>query len=268
MQFVKLNNINIHFADTGNINGLPIVFSNSLGTDFRIWSELISVMKRDGARDCRFICYDKRGHGLTDAPNGPYQMADHVNDLISLMDYLEISDAIVIGLSVGGMITQSLSAKLPDRIRAIVLSNTGHIIGTKEIWDTRMNLIRQNGIASLSNDIMQRWFSKEFRDKNPAKLAAYRNMVERTPQEGYLGTCAAIRDCDLTNAAKSISVPTLLIGGSNDGATTPELMASTHSLIAKSRLEIIDGPGHLPCVEAPEKTAGIIMDFLKENDLV
>ncbi len=267
MQFANLNNINIHFTDTGNVEGQPVIFSNSLGTDFRIWGEMIYAMKNQGAADFRFIRYDKRGHGLSDAPNAPYEMVDHARDLVALMDYLNVHNAIIIGLSVGGMITQFTAAQIPDRIRAIVLSNTGHLIGTRQLWDSRMELIRLNGIASISDDIMNRWFSEEFRINNPAKLAAYRNMVERTPKDGYLGACAAIRDCDLTNAVKSINLPTLLVGGSNDGATPPDLMASTHKLIRNSRLEIIEGPGHLPCVEVPEKTAGIIMDFLKENAL-
>jgi len=268
MQFANLNNITIHYSDTGPPRGPCVVFSNSLGTDFRVWDDLIAAMKKSGAAHCRFIRYDKRGHGLSDAPPAPYKMADHVDDLTSLFRHLDVNNAVVIGLSVGGMITQAASAVIRDKISAIVLSNTGHMIGTADIWNERIGSIRKNGIASISEGIMQRWFSAKFRDECPIKLAAYRNMVERTPLEGYLGTCAAIRDCDLTQTARKIAVPTLLVGGSNDGATSPQLMTSTHKLIPGSRLEIIEGPGHLPCVEKPETTAGIIMDFLKENALV
>ena len=115
---------------------------------------------------------------------------------------------------------------------------------------------------------MERWFSPLFRSTRQAELAGYRNMLTRTPVDGYAGTSAAIRDCDLGQTTAQLEVPTLLLVGSNDGATTPDLVRSTHELIAGSRFEVMDGPGHLPCVESPAETAALVISFLRENSIV
>ena len=263
MQFASINGLTIHFADTGPRNAPAIVFSNSLGTDFRVWDKLLAAFEGS----MRVIRYDKRGHGLTDAPPAPYRMEDHVGDLAGLLDHLKVKNAIVVGLSVGGMIAQGLHASRPDLIRAIVLMDTAHKIGTEPLWNDRIKAVEEKGIAAISPMILERWFSPAFRQHETTEFALWRNMLERTTVAGYSGTCAALRDADNTENAKRINVPVLLLAGSNDGSTPPDLVRSTHELIAGSRFEVIDGPGHLPCVEAPDVTAGLILDFIKENDL-
>ncbi len=265
MKFVTLNDISIHFEDIGPADGLPIVFSNSLGTDFRIWDGVINAFKASSMPPMRFIRYDKRGHGLSDAPMAPYTIDEHVADLDALLDHLEVKDAVVIGLSVGGLITQALSALSPDKMRAIVLMDTSHKIGDKGLWTSRINTVREKGLEAIASSILERWFSDDFRRTRKTEFSAYSNMLIRTPLEGYLGTCSAIRDADLEEIARNIKLPTLLLVGSNDGATPPQLVGSTHKLIPGSQFEIIDGPGHLPNLEMPEETAKLIEDFLKEN---
>lgn len=268
MKFETLNGIALHFTDEGPADGIPIVFSNSLGTDFRIWDGLIAAFNADSPNTFRFIRYDKRGHGLSDAPPAPYIIEDHTKDLIALLDHLDVNNAIIVGLSVGGLITQSLTASAPEKVRAIVLMDTAHKIGNDELWNNRITHIRENGIEAITDDIMERWFSENFRQSRKSEFSAYRNMLVRTPLEGYLGTCAAIRDADLGDVAKSIGKPTLLLVGSNDGSTPPELVESTHKLITGSSFEVIDGPGHLPNIEKPEETSIYILNFFKENAIV
>ena len=264
MQFAAIGGNTIHFADTG-LRGAPaIVFSNSLGTDFRVWDKIVHAFESS----MRVIRYDKRGHGLSDATPAPYRMEDHVNDLAGLLDHLGIANAVIVGLSVGGMIAQGLHAARPDLVRAIVLMDTAHKIGTEPLWNDRIAAVEGKGIAAISPMILERWFSKSFRDKEQAEFALWRNMLERTTVAGYAGTCAALRDADNTENARRINVPVLLLAGSNDGSTPPDLVRSTHELIAGSRFEVIDGPGHLPCVEAPEETSRLILEFLRENKLV
>lgn len=93
-------------------------------------------------------------------------------------------------------------------------------------------------------------------------------MLVRTPAAGYLGTCAAIRDADLSAAAARIGVPTLCIVGSEDGATPPDLVRATAAMIPGSRFEVIEGVGHLPCIERPDVMEVLIASFLEENGLV
>ncbi len=262
MQVKKVNGVHIHYAEMGNPEGQPFVFSNSLGTDFRIWHNLLPLL----GDDYRFVLYDKRGHGLSECPPEPYQIEDHVGDLEQLMHSLDVSNAIVCGLSVGGLIAQGVSALCPDRIQRLILCDTAHIIGPPELWDDRLNIIRSSGIASLEAPILERWFSSDFRTNRVAELAAWRAMLVRTPEDGYIGTGMAIRNADMTEAAKNIKVPTLCLVGSDDGATPPDLVKSMADLIPGAHFQIVAGAGHLPCIEQPRQMADYILNFIMETE--
>jgi len=155
MQMVELNGIAVHYADRGDPNGAPVVFSNSLGTDFRLWDGLLPHLPRG----LRLIRYDTRGHGLTSAPDGDYFMGDLVADAAALLDHLGVKNCIFVGLSIGGMIAQGLAAERLDLVRGLVLSNTAAKIGTPAMWQDRMEAVRKGGIAALEAGILERWLS-------------------------------------------------------------------------------------------------------------
>lgn len=260
MQVTKANGIHIHCAQDGDPGGRPLVFSNSLGTDLRVWDRVVAEL----GGEYRIVRYDKRGHGLSDAPPAPYSLDDHVDDLAGLLDAIGVREALVVGLSVGGMIAQGLGARRPDLVRGLVLCDTAHKIGTEETWQQRIDGIERGGIAALADGILERWLSERFRAEHPEETLGWRHMLVRTPVEGYLGTCAAIRDADFTEAAKSLAMPTLCVCGSEDGATTPDLVRSMAEIIPGARFELVDGAGHLPCVEAPQAVADLIRYLGKE----
>ncbi|CAN7716362.1 3-oxoadipate enol-lactonase [Neorhizobium sp. LjRoot104] len=261
MQFVHINDIVIHYDIQRAGDGKPvIVFVNSLGTDSRIWHH--ELPKLSG--DYTILTYDKRGHGLSGLGNPPYSIADHAADLAGLLDHLQLSKVIVCGLSVGGLIAQGLYATRPDLVKALIFSNTAHKIGTAESWAARIAAVEQNGIDSILDAIMERWFTAPFRKPENAAYEAYCNMLVRQPTFGYSGTCAAIRDADFTEAAKKIAVPALCIVGREDGSTPPELVKSFADLIPGACYEIIEGAAHIPCVEAPAAHAALIRGFIEQ----
>ncbi len=264
LNFARIGEIVLHYADEGPRDAPILVFSNSLGTDFRTWGEIV----RRFSDRFRIIRYDKRGHGLSGAPPAPYSMDDHVEDLIGLLDHLAADRVILCGLSVGGLIAQGLIARQPERVRGLILSDTAAKIGTSETWNTRIEALREGGIEALAEPILGLWFSAAFHAEHPDELAGWRNMLVRTPFEGYLGTCMAIRDADLTAQAASIAVPTLCLCGAEDGATPPDLVRATAELIPGASFRIIDGAGHLPCIEYPGVQADLMTAFLQENNLV
>lgn len=263
MAFASVNGVLLHYDDRGPRERPTIVFSNSLGTDFRIWDATVAGL---GER-FRTIRYDKRGHGLSEAPSGPYRMEDHIGDLAALLGHCDVDRAIVVGLSIGGMIAQGLAATRPDLVSALVLCDTGHKIGEAELWNSRIHAVETVGIESIADQIMTRWFSPAYRDPANAAFAGYRNMLTRTPAAGYAGTCAAIRDADFTASTAALTLPTLCVVGDHDGATTVELVRELASLIPGSRFEVIAGAGHLPCLEQPEALVKLIDGFLTENNL-
>lgn len=260
MQFVKLNDVTLHYQVFGRQEGKPVlVFSNSLGTDFRIWRDVIMRF----AGEYAIVAYDKRGHGLSDAPPPPYRIEDHVDDLAALLDHLKIKGALVCGLSVGGVIAQGLALSRPDLVKALVLCDTGHKIGNDALWNERIAAVERFGVKAISAKILERWFSKEFRSDDNPFFAGYRNMLERTPVNGYVGTCHALRDADFTTRLSAIAVPALCVVGSEDGSTPPALVKELAGLIANADYAVIDGAGHLPCIEKPEQLCALMLPFLK-----
>ncbi len=263
MAFDRLGDIVVHHRQTGPVDAPLLVFVNSLGTDLRVWDDLLPRFAD------RFCCvrYDKRGHGLTDATPGPYSIDGLAEDLARLLDARGAKGALVCGLSIGGMIAQALTKARPDLVRGLVLMDTAHKIGTAAMWSERIDAIRAGGIGSIADAILSRWFSASFHRDRPDELAGWRNMLTRTPLDGYLACCAAIRDADLTAAARTFAVPTLCMVGDQDGSTPPDLVAELAQLIPNGQLVTIAGAGHLPCVEQPDMVAAAMLDFLAENRL-
>tara|TARA_Y100001970_G_scaffold294373_1_gene452116 strand:- start:20793 stop:21587 length:795 start_codon:yes stop_codon:yes gene_type:complete len=263
MPFLRVNDIVIHYIDEGNKDSPVILFSNSLGTDFRIWDGVVKNLKDN----FRVIRYDKRGHGLSSCPEAPYSINDHVKDLTAIIDYLDVRDITVVGLSVGGLIAQGLYSFHPKLIKAIILADTAHKILTKDIWNSRIEIVNKLGLEALADGTMERWFSESYHKKHPENLEGARNMFVRTPVTGYIGTCTAIRDADLTSVAKNINVPVLCLVGSEDGSTPPEVVRETSELIPNSEFYIINDSGHLPCLERPSEFTKLIMNFLNRNNI-
>ena len=255
---IMANGINIHYRLEGPENGPTIVFSNSLGTDMRIWDGVISYLPKN----LKILRYDKRGHGLSDCPNSPYSMGTLVKDIEALMDTLKLKNSLFIGLSIGGMIAQGLAVKRLDLVRAIALSNTATRIGNRQIWADRISKVKSSGMTALTEETMKRWFSDKFLERN--ELSILKNMFERQPAEGYTGCSNAISGTDFYTPTSSLRLPTIAIAGSEDGSTPPDLVRETCNLIPGSKFKLIKGVGHIPCVEAPKKYAKILSDFMKE----
>ena len=262
MRPMRFQTLTLNVVDEGPRTGPTVVFANSLGTDFRIWDGVVDRLP-DGWRRIR---YDKRGHGLSDCPPPPYTIGDHVGDLLSILDGLAVDRAVVVGLSVGGLIALGLAGSAPDRVRGLVLADTAAKIGSSELWDQRIAAIQVGGIAAVADGVLERWFPPPFWTQRPADLALWRNMLTRSPADGYIGTAAAIRDADFTVEARAIAVPTVCIVGSEDGSTPPDVVRATADLIPGARFHVIDGSGHVPCIDQPDRFAGILVPFLEEVD--
>ncbi|MFZ5962874.1 3-oxoadipate enol-lactonase [Thalassococcus sp. BH17M4-6] len=261
MQIAALDGIRLNYRIDGNPAGAPVVFGNSLGTDLRLWDKVLPLLPKG----LKYIRYDKRGHGLSDAPPPPYGMGALVTDVEKLMEHLGVQGAVFVGLSIGGMIAQGLAAKRLDLVRAMVLSNTGAKIGTREMWQDRIDAVNAGGLAAVVDPTMQRWFSKPFHETD--EFHAWRNMFLRCPADGWTGCGAAIAGTDFMTTTSALRLPTLGIAGSEDGSTPPDLVRETTALVPGSEFQVIRGAGHLPCVERPEEYARILSDFLTRQGL-
>lgn len=256
MQTLRLDDVTLHWREDGDPAGAPVVFCNSLGTDLRVWDKIVPRLPGG----LRLIRFDKRGHGLSDCPPQPYAMGALVRDAERLLDHLGVTDALWVGLSIGGLIGQGLAAKRPELVRAMVLSNTAAKIGTREMWQERIDATLQGGVEALADAVMERWFSDAFRAT--PELALWRNMLTRTPAQGYAGCSAAIAGSDFYTTTAALRIPVLGIAGTEDGSTPVDLVRETTDLVPGSRFEMIRGAGHIPCVEAPEDYARLLSEFI------
>ncbi len=260
MRVTTLNGLRVHYRIDGDPAGKPVVLANSLGTDLRVWEPMLGFLPPG----LRILRYDMRGHGLTDAPDGAYFMGDLVADAAALMEATGFRDAVFVGLSIGGVVAQGLAAERPDLVRAAVLSNTAAKIGTEDGWNQRIATVRAEGIGAIADQVMRLWFTKAFHANRADELALWRNMMTRTPLDGYLGCCAAIAGTDLRDSTAGLKLPVLALVGDQDGSTPPDLVRETAESIAGARFEIVRGAGHIPCVEQPEATAALIAAFLAD----
>ncbi|HET8727879.1 MAG TPA: 3-oxoadipate enol-lactonase [Alphaproteobacteria bacterium] len=263
MGFRRVNGVLLHWEEAGPPDGPVVVFSNSLGSDLRIWDEVAAAL----AGRFRILRYDKRGHGLSDAPPPPYGIDDHARDLTGLLDTIGVERFALVGLSVGGMIAQMIAAQAPDRVAALVLCGTAPKIGDPDLWQARIAAVEEEGLSAIADAVIARWFTDAFFSRRAEAVAGCRNMLLRTPAEGYAGTCAAIRDADLSTLAASISVPTLCLVGDEDRSTPPDLVRAAAATIPGARFGIVEGAGHLPCIEQPATLARLVGQHFQEVGL-
>ncbi|MGC1620220.1 MAG: 3-oxoadipate enol-lactonase [Candidatus Acidiferrum sp.] len=217
MSFAQLENVRIHYDLAGPASAPVLVFSNSLGENFSMWDPQLLVFQQQ----FRVLRYDTRGHGQSSISSGPYTIEQLARDVLALLDKLGFDRVHFCGLSMGGQTGMWLALNAPARLQKLVLCNTAAKIGTPEMWSTRVETVRRSGMKSISAAVIDRWFSADFRANSPANVASTKLMLESADPEGYIANCAAIRDFDVRDVIRDVHVPTLVITGTNDAATTP-----------------------------------------------
>jgi 3-oxoadipate enol-lactonase len=235
-----------------------LMMSNSLGTDLHMWDPQAAAF----AKHFRLVRYDRRGHGKSGAPTGPYSMEMLGRDALAVMDGLGLKKVNWCGLSMGGMVGQWLGANAPERIDKLILSNTHSYYADKQMWADRINGVREKGLAGAVDGTMERWFTKEFRERAPDKIAMMRDMFLKTPVEGFLGCCAAIRDMDLRPMHERITAPTLVIVGAKDPATPPAAGEEIQKRIKGAKLAALDA-AHISNLEQPQTYIETVLGFLR-----
>lgn len=255
-RFARVNGLVLHYRLEGA--GPPVVFINSLGSDLRIWDAQAEGL----APYFQVLRYDKRGHGLSEAPPPPYSLADHTQDLKALLDHLALEQVSLVGISVGGLIALDFARTYPERTRALVLMDTGARIGSVESWNERIRAIQETSLAEVAKGVIARWFTPAFFREKPAEAQGYYQMLARTPVEGYIGTCAALRDADLRGCLQGVRAPALVLCGAQDPSTPPALSEALAQEL-RAPLRLLEGAAHLPCIEQPEATLSEIRAFLE-----
>lgn len=255
-----VNGVRLRCAEAGQPGGPPLVLINSLGSDLRLWDRLLPHL----GGHWRVIRYDQRGQGQSEVPPGPYRLSDHTGDLAGLVDQLGVNSPVLFGLSVGGLIAMDYARQFPERARALVLSDTAARIGTSQSWTERMDGIRQRGMAEMAAGILGRWVTPALAERQPADHEFLRHMLLESPVEGYVATCALLRDADLQAALPQLAAPTLVMVGAGDLSTPPAQMRELARALPQARFQVIEGAAHLPCFEQPEAVAAALEAFWQD----
>jgi 3-oxoadipate enol-lactonase len=247
----------IDYSVAGASTAPALLFINSIATTRELWARQVPRC----SRSFRAITYDARGHGFSQLTAGDYTIEQLARDALAILDGAGVESAHVCGISLGGLTAMWLGVHAPHRVKSLTLANTAARIGGVEMWTERIAFVRRQGMAALADMTMPRWFTDDFRTREPLTVERFKSMVAACSTEGYLGCCAALRDEDLREAISRIHCPVLCVAGSADVATPPDAMQFIHARIAGSKTIVLDA-AHLSNVEQHGPFTKALLDFL------
>ena len=242
--------------------GKPVVFmSHSILSSSKMWDEQAELLVTNGYRVVRM---DTRGHGESDATNPPYSMKDLVVDTIEAMNSLNIDKAHYVGLSLGGMTGFGLAIDYPNRFHQFILCDARADAppAFSAPWDERIAIAKESGCGALAKSTIERWFGKAFVEANPEVANKLLTIATNTSINGFLGCARAIQGLNYLSNLNQITAPTTLLVGGNDGPL-PQAMAEIQRLIPGSKLEVIEGSGHLPNIDNSSRFNDLLLQALK-----
>jgi 3-oxoadipate enol-lactonase len=259
---ISANGIQVNYTLEGPTDAPLVTMSHSLATDLSMWDPQAKAL----ARRYRVLRYDTRGHGGTEAPAGAYTLSQLADDARALLQALGIRRTHWIGLSMGGMIGQTLALSSPELFQSLSLCDTSSRIPAdmKHLWDERIATVEAKGMDPMVEPTVARWFTPKFIETRKDVIEPVRAMIRRTPPKGYVGCCHAIRALDLTDRLKAITLPTLIIVGAQDLGTPVAASEAIKQQIKGSELVVLDPASHLSNLEQPDAFTNALEQFLKK----
>ncbi|MFN4088470.1 MAG: 3-oxoadipate enol-lactonase [Alphaproteobacteria bacterium] len=264
MATIRANGIDIHYVIEGPAEGPVVTMSHSLTTTLDMWAPQVKPLTERGYRVLR---YDTRGHGGTSVTEPPYTLDTLAADAAAMLDALGIARTHFVGLSMGGMIGQTLALARPDLFATLTLCDTssGYPPEGGQMWADRIAAAEAAGLEANVAPTIERWFSPGFAAANDTALVPVRDMIRHTPVKGYVGCCHAISKLALTDRIAAIAVPTLIIVGEDDPGTPVAMHVTINEKIAGSELVILPTARHLSNIESVEPFNKALIAFLDRH---
>jgi len=259
---IKAKGIQTNYELSGKKGAPVVVLSHSLGATLTMWEPQMDSLNPH----FQVLRYDMRGHGSSDVTPGPYTLELLAEDVIGLLDALNIDWVHFVGLSIGGMIGQSLALNHANRLRSLALCDTAAVIPAEAqpIWQERIDAAREKGMESSVDQTMERWFTPSFLSMNSPKVVPIRKEFLATRVEGYIGCMEAIRRLNYLDRLSMIKLPTLIMVGEDDPGTPVSASQAIHERISNSKLVILPSARHLCNVEQPEAFNAALIRFLRD----
>ena len=252
------NDAQINYQTFGDATKPALIFSNSLGTNFKMWQAQIDFFQQDFF----VICYDTRGHGASSAPQGPYSIDQLGQDVVNLLDHLNVEKAAFCGISMGGLTGQWLAIHRPERFNQVVVCNTAAKIGQEQAWNDRAALVREQGLQPIASTAASRWFTEPFIQSNATVVNNLQNDLAAGSAEGYASCCEALAKADVREQLKDITVPVLVVAGQQDPVTTVVDGQFMVERIANSQLFEINA-SHISNVELSNEFNQAVKQFIQ-----
>lgn len=257
----RVRGIELAYTDAGR--GPAVVLLHGFPFDRSMWRGQVERL----SADFRVIAPDFRGHGGTTVTDGPSTMEELAEDVVALLDELNVSRAVVCGLSMGGYVALALYRAHPSRVRALVLADTRAKADTEDARRTREENARRalaEGMSPIVDAMLPKLLSERARVGEPDVVARVREMMLGISPEGAAAALRGMaRRRDQTDILSKIEVPVLVVVGSEDAVTPPSEAEAMHALIEGSRLRVIEGAGHVSNVERPEEFDRALALFLE-----
>lgn len=255
----NVNGNEVEYTIDGS-QGPWLVMSHSLGCDLAMWEPQIAAL----SERYRILRYDTRGHGRSGATTGAYTLEQLADDAAGLMEHVGIESAVWVGFSMGGMIGQTFALKYPARTLGLVLADTTseHHATPHSVWEERIRVALESGMAPLVQPAIERWFTQVFRESHPVQVSLAAKSIGGTTVHGWAGCCAAIASVHTTPRLHEIVCPALVIVGEHDIGTPLASALTIHRALPDSVLVVISDAAHMTCIEQPAQFNRSLRQFL------
>ena len=262
--YLSTNGTEIYYVDVGQPTGPPIVLIHGFPVSHEMWTHQIEVLKNV----YRVVAFDLRGQGRSEVGDGQFTLESLVDDLIALLDHLEIRQAVLCGLSMGGYVCLRTAERNPERVSGLILCDTKPEADSNETKLARsasIKAIKRNGIGAYAETFLKGALSPtSLKDRDVMEAAT--KIVQQNQALGLCGTLLALAGrTDTTSFLPKIKVPTLILVGEQDNITPPEHSRRMQSMIQNSELHIIPQAGHMTNMENPTIFNTHLIKFLQDH---
>lgn len=247
----------------GEPTARPLVCINAVGTDLRLWDELVPYV----CDSFRIVRHDMRGHGLSSAAQPPLDLDTLADDVAAIMDQGDTGPGVIVGCELGASTALTLAARRPELVTGLVL--TGAVLRADGVvdWQARIARARRNGPDAIADEVVADWLPATFRRWQPNETRLWRTMFTRTPVEGLLAAATVFADADVQSRAAAVRVPTLLIAGAETTAGWRRATGQLAAALKGAETITIADAALLAHVAQPGPTAAAIVAFLERNGL-
>lgn len=258
---IEINGINIDYSDEGA--GLPVIFIHAFPLNQTMWDDQVAALRSR----FRVITPDLRGFGKSDAPVGPYSMAQMAADVRALMQALSIESAVIAGCSMGGYVAFAFYRNYPEAARALALVDTRAGQDTEEARDRReksAEKAERDGARAIADDMTPLLLGFSTETTRPEIVQRVRAMIEaNSPRAIAAAQRGMAARSDSISLLSEITCPALVVAGSEDKLAGPIEAEAIAGKILDARLRVIESAGHLPNLEQPEEFNKALIEFLE-----